>query len=180
MKKKYVWRTVLLHICFLGIFSFKMIAQDIFEVARKGTASDVEAVYKNTPNQIDAKNESGYTPLILAAYHGNNAVVQTLLKYTTLINENSSSGTALMAATVKGSREIVSLLLDHKADPNITDGNGSTALLYAVFFKKNDIVALLLAHQADVSYKDHRGYSALDYATLTKNESLINLLKKYK
>ncbi len=180
MIEKYLWRSVLIHVCFLGIFSFKTLAQDIFEIARKGTASDVAAVYKNTPDQINVKNDAGYTPLILAAYHGNYDVVQALLTYTSSVNDNSSSGTALMAATVRGSTEIVSLLLDHKANPNITDGNGSTALLYAVFFKKNDIVALLLAHEADISYKDNRGYSALDYATLTKNESLINLLKKYK
>lgn len=180
MKKKYFWRSLLIHLCFLGIFSFSTIAQDIFDIARKGTASQVETLYKNTPDQIDAINDAGYTPLILATYHGNYEVAKALLKYTTSINANSSSGTALMAATVKGSPQLVSLLLDHAADPNITDGNGSTALLYAIFFKNTDIVALLLAHKADISYKDNRGYTALDYATLTKNESLINLIKKYK
>ncbi len=179
MIEKYFWRGILIHVCFLGIFSFSAIAQDIFDIARKGTASQVETVYKNTPDQIDATNDKGYTPLILATYHGNYEVAKALLKYTTAVNVNSSSGTALMAATVKGSTRLVSLLLDHQADPNITDGNGSTALLYAVFFKNNDIVALLLAHKADIAYKDSRGYNALDYATLTKNESLINLIKNY-
>jgi len=179
MIEKYFWRGILIHICFVGFFSFSSIAQDIFDIARKGTALQVETVYKNTPKQIDMTNEAGYTPLILATYHGNYEVVKALLKYTTAVNANSSSGTALMAATVKGSPRLVSLLLDHHADPNIADGNGSTALLYAVFFKNNDIVALLLAHDADIAYKDHRGYNALDYATLTKNESLINLIKNY-
>lgn len=179
MQEKYFWRSVWIHVCFFGIFSFSAIAQDIFDIARQGTALQVEAMYQNTPDQIDATNEAGYTPLILATYHGNYEVVKALLKYTASVNANSSSGTALMAATVKGNSQLVSLLLDHKADPNITDGNGSTALLYAVFFKNNDIVALLLAHKADISYKDTRGYNALDYAKLTKNESLINLIKKY-
>ena len=179
MQEKYFRRSVWIHLCFLGFFSFSALAQDIFDIARKGTASQVETVYENTPDQIDATNDESYTPLILATYHGNYKVVEALLKYTKSVNANSSSGTALMAATVKGSPRLVSLLLDHHADPNIPDGNGSTALIYAVFFKNNDIVALLLAHDADIAYKDNRGYTALDYATLTKNESLINLIKNY-
>lgn len=180
MAQKYFWRILLIQIGFLGIFSFEVAAQDIFDIARKGTPVQVEEVYKNTPDQLNAVNEAGYTPLILATYHENYEVVKTLLKYKPSINANSGSGTALMAATVKGNTELVSLLLDHQADPNVTDGNGSTALIYAVFFKKNDIAALLLAHKVDISYKDPKGYNALDYATLTKNESLINLIKKYK
>lgn len=175
-----IWRILFIQVFFLGFFSFGAVAQDIFDIARKGTSLQVEEVYKNAPDQIDAVDEAGYTPLILATYHGNYEVVKTLLKYSMSINANSGSGTALMAATVKGNTELVSLLLDHEADPNITDGNGSTALLYAAFFKKNDIAALLLAHKGDISYKDNKGYNALDYATLTKNESLINLIKKYK
>lgn len=179
-RKSTLLKIVCIQLCLLGLFSMEVVAQDIFDIARTGTAMQVEEVYKNTPEQIDATNEAGYTPLILASYHGNYDVVQTLLKYTTTIDANSGSGTALMAATVKGSSELVSLLLKHDADPNITDNNGSTALLYAAFFKKNDIAALLLAHDGDISYKDNKGYNALDYATLTKNESLINLIKKYK
>lgn len=39
---------------------------------------------------------------------------------------------------------IVSLLLQHGADPNIKDANGNTALHYAVYVNKPSIAAILL------------------------------------
>jgi len=71
MIEKYFWRSIWIQACFLGIFSFSTMAQDIFDIARNGTALEVETVYKNTPSHIDATNDKGYTPLILATYHEN-------------------------------------------------------------------------------------------------------------
>ncbi|MCC1483571.1 ankyrin repeat domain-containing protein [Winogradskyella immobilis] len=160
-------------------FSNRLFAQDVFDVARKGTAEELQQIYKTSPDKINAINDAGFTPLILAAYHGNTSVVKMLVSRVSNINETSSAGTALMAATVKQDKDIVELLLKHKANPNIADSNGSTALLYATIFKANDIATLLLKFNADIVHKDSRGFSAMDYAKQTKNETLINILKQY-
>lgn len=48
---------------------------------------------------------------------------------------------------------IVSLLLEHDADPNIKDANGNTALHYAVYVGKPPIAALLLSYGANIEEK---------------------------
>ena len=81
-----------------------------------------------------------------------------------------------MAATVKRNTELVKLLLEKGANPNVTDVNGSTALHFSVIFSYEELVELLMKHKADTSLKDNRGKSAQDYATVTGNNKIIQLL----
>lgn len=157
--------------------SVSITAQDVYQIARSGTAAQMEVLYQESPSLLTTANTEGYTPLTLAAYHNNLEIVQFLIDKEVPLDPGSSYGSPLMAATVKGSKEIVALLLAHGADPNLSDGNGTTALIYASLFQLNDIAALLLKHQADPKAKDNRDYTALDYAVLTQNQSLITLLK---
>ncbi len=150
---------------------------NIFDACRKGTVTDVNVFYLNDNNSINKTNESGYTPLILASYHGNEEVVEFLVDKVDDINGSSDYGTPLMAAVVNGNERIVEMLLKNNADTNITDMNGTTALHYATLFKKPEIVKLLVKAGAKSDIKDGRGQSALDYAMLSKNEQILKLLK---
>lgn len=149
---------------------------NIFDVCRTGNTSDIIAFYTKNPDCINKTNADGYTPLILACYHGNEEAVKFLIDKVKDINGTSNYGTPLMAAVVKGNVEIVEMLLDRNADTNIADSNGTTALHYAVMFKNYDIVKLLIAANADVNLKDNRDKSALDYAMIYKDKKLSNLL----
>lgn len=151
--------------------------QDIFDVARKGTVDEVKNIIKQNPDAINSVNKSGYSPLILACYKGNVPVANFLIKNVKDINGNSSMGTPLMAAVVKGNKEIVKALLENKANPNITDVNGTTALIYASMFKNYEIVSLLIKADANPDTKDNRGNSALDYAILANDDKLIEIIK---
>ena len=169
------------HLLLFLFFSFIGIschAQDIFDIARKGTASQMTAIWETNPKQLTTINTDGYSPIILAAYHSNFEVVKLLVEKEVPLNDSSKYGSPLMAATVKGSFEIVDFLLNNGADPNMVDANGTSALLYASLFQLNDIAKTLLAHEANMSLKDNRGNTAMDYAIMTKNQTLINLLKK--
>ena len=46
------------------------------------------------------------------------------------------------------------MLLDHKADPNITDNDGMTALRYAIQGRSSEVVELLLKSGAHVNDAD--------------------------
>ncbi len=164
---------------FIFLITTNVCAQSIFDIARSGSGVQAEKILVTQPENANTINKDGYTPLILAAYHGNYEVVQVLLKYVSSIDTSSNNGTALMAATVKGHASIVALLLSHDADPDHKDGNGNTALLYTSMFSSNKIAKLLLEAKADPSIKDKRGMNALDYAQVTKNEQLVTLLKQY-
>lgn len=150
---------------------------DVYNVARSGSVDDLKTLIKSDPDIINKTNTDGYSPLILACYKGNNEVAKYLMDHVRDINYTSPMGTALMSATVKKNIELVKLLLEKKANPNIGDANGSTALIYASIFKQYDIAALLIKYKSDDTHKDNRGNSAIDYAILANDDKLIQILK---
>ena len=150
---------------------------EVYEIARHGCVEDLQPILKDSPEVINYKNTSGFTPLILASYHGNVEVATLLAKHVKEINVNSDSGTALMAAVFKNDIAITKMLLELGADANIPDSNGTTALHYATRFSNKEIIKLLVAHGADLNLEDNKGFSVLDYALQDKNESILELLK---
>jgi len=171
-------KNILLLTISLLVFTYAH-AQDktVFDIARKGTLSEIQDIHKRNPELINAINDNNSTPLILACYRGNIEVAKFLIKYVKDINYGSDMGTALMATTYKNQTELVKLLLENKANPNTTDINGTTALLLAVQFKNIELVKLLLKFNADKTLKDNKGKTAFEYAVFSNNEEIINLLK---
>ena len=98
---------------------------------------------------INQTNDKGYSPLVLATYHGHAEVVNFLLDHGAEANANSSYGTPLMAAVVKGYYEISELILQFNVDVNGTDQNGTTALHYAVMYKNYTLTKLLVSYKAN-------------------------------
>ncbi|MEY2631102.1 MAG: hypothetical protein RLZZ469_2000 [Bacteroidota bacterium] len=150
---------------------------DVFEVARKGTISQAEAIVKTNPKAFDVINENGFSPLILACYRGNNEVAKFIISQGADINAKSDMGSALMACIVKGNNEIAQFLIANKADLNLVDNQGTTALMYAVQFKNTAIIKLLLTNNANKELKDNKGKTAFEYAVFSNDEAIINLLK---
>lgn len=146
---------------------------DIFSAARTGDAATIERLYTLNHDTINAKNQQGYTPVILACYYNNTVVLQALISHEVALNEKPDSPTALQAAAYKGFVECVKLLLDYGADPNIADANGTTPLIYAVQFNHKEIVAMLLKKGAFANYKDPNGFTAINYA---ENLGLTDIL----
>jgi ankyrin repeat protein len=165
---------------FLSILLFSFLAKaqqkDVFDVARKGTVSEMETIYKQTPERINTLNEGKSSPLLLACYRGNQEVALYLADKVNDINFNSGMGTPLMAAVMSGNLIILEKLIALHANLNLTDSQGKTALIYASFFNKNDVVKLLLKAGAQTQLKDADGKTALDFAKFNKNTELIILL----
>lgn len=160
------------------LFSIKGIAQkDIFSVARNGTVEEVKEIMKSEPLAINELNESGFTPLIIACYRGNNTVARFLADSVNDIDIKTEMGTALMATVVKGNFELGQYLLEKNANPNLTDSNGITALMYAIQFKNIDFIKELLKYGADKTLIDKYGKTAFEYAVFSENQEIINLLK---
>ena len=171
-------KTRLFLIFFFIFFSFETNAQrGVFEIARNGCAEDLQYILENNPEVINFKNNSGFTPLILACYNGNIEAATFLAKHVEDINVNSDVGTALMAAVYKNNIEISKMLLELKADPNIADPNGTTALHYAVRFSNIELIKLLVGYGADIDLKDEKGFSSWDYAIQNNNKPILLILK---
>ncbi len=164
-------------LCIVMLSTCALFAQKtVFDISRSGTVAELDELYKQNPNIINTANENGYSPLVLACYSGNDAVVTFLADKVENINGATNYGSPLMAATVKGHIKIVNILLKYKADPNITDVKGVTAAHYAVMFRKYSIIEMLVEAKADFSLKDNNGKSALDYAKNYNDEKINKLL----
>lgn len=171
-------KRLLFFICiFLSNIHFAQ-SNDIFDLARKGKATDIKSfIDENKEIDLNKSNSYGFTPLILACYYNNKEAVHFLIKKNVNLNYNTQEGTALMAVTVKGNVDLVKILLEKGANPDLTNDAGITALMYAVQFENKEIIELLLHYNANKYLLDTNGNSAFEYAIKTKNKEIINLLK---
>jgi ankyrin repeat protein len=165
---------LLLLLLFCG--SLKAQDKNVFDVARKGTLSEIEDIYQKNPEFVNAINDNKATPLILACYRNNEAVALYLTDKVANINYNSGMGTALMAAIMSGNKTIIEKLISKKADLDQKDTQGKTALIYAAFNNNLEITKILIKAGANSKLADNEKRTALDYAKFNKNTQLIILL----
>ena len=172
--KNYFQIVLLLLLC----TSLKAQDKNVFDIARKGTLSEIEGIYKQNPELVNAINDNKATPLILACYRNNEAVALYLSDKVSNINYNSGMGTALMAAIMSGNKVIIEKLISKKADLDQQDIQGKTALIYAAFNNNFEVAQLLVKAGANSKLADNEKRTALDYAKFNKNTQLIILLDK--
>mmetsp|Transcript_13221 Transcript_13221/g.19948 ORF Transcript_13221/g.19948 Transcript_13221/m.19948 type:complete len:228 (+) Transcript_13221:146-829(+) len=123
----------------------------------------------------------GYTELHKASQEGQYNIVKRLVKEGNIeINKTTRrrEKTPLHMASAKGHKEIVNILLEHKADINFKSKNGGTALQEAVKQNQEHIVELLIQKGANIFEKDNDGMTAMHYAAFNGNEKIIDLLKE--
>lgn len=112
------------------------IAHACFDFAREGDARRL-AAYVDEGVPVDLTDASGNTLLMLAAYHGQSAVVTELLERGADVNRMNDRGqTPLAGAVFKGEDTVVWLLMDAGADIDL--GNPS-ARATAQMFGRGDL-----------------------------------------
>jgi ankyrin repeat protein len=99
---------------------------------------------------IFLKNLKGESPLSLAVARGVDAVDKIVLPSNVLQRDNSGNSVLISAIVLKGSPEVVSLILSKGADPNVRNNSGDTALHVAVRQKLSAQALLLLNAKADI------------------------------
>lgn len=130
---------------------------------------------------IEATNGGGFTPLQLAASHGNPRTAEMLLKAGASTKPMNPIGTALHIAAQEGSAEVVQILLRHGAsvDAHSVSNGFDTPLFEAAKNGHRDIVELLIAHGAE---KDFRGFTQatplISAAALGRDGVVQSLLAK--
>jgi ankyrin repeat protein len=134
---------------------------EIHDAARAGDVKRVEALLKEHPELVFSKEA------------GNGANHDEFI---------SNDWTPLHVATWAGQKDVVAVLLAHKADIDARDSVGETPLYRAVLSKHTDIVALLLDNHADANLKGHDGigaWSPLQEAVWANNASMATLLLEH-
>ncbi len=114
---------------------------------------------------IESADEKGYTPLILAAYHGHPEAVELLLaEGADACRPDAHGNTAMMGAAFKGYEDIVTRLAREPCSMDQTNESGKTALMFASLVGKTGIVKFLEGRGADAKRRDLSGKTAEDWA----------------
>lgn len=116
--------------------------------------------------------------LAVLSFAGTNETVKKYLEGRCNSPTTADLNEALHAASARGEKAIVQLLLDQGASVNAKDINGRTALHYAVMRIKKDVVDVLLEHGASVSMEDDIGSTPIDLA-VSRGVKSIDFIKKH-
>jgi ankyrin repeat protein len=153
--------------------------QLLFDAARLGRIDMIDPLVKAGAD-INAYDDRGFTPVILASYNGQAATVDALIaKGANACRPDRDQGnTAQMGVAFKGEDAIAARLLKAGCDVNARNNAGQTALMMASLFNRTRQVEMLLAAGADRTIKDGAGRSASSVAADQGNAPMAARVKR--
>lgn len=99
--------------------------------------------------RLDATDSIGWTPLMAAVANHSAELVGFLLKHGANANHVAREDTPLTLAASEGELALLTLLLNHGADPRLRRPDGWTPLMLAAYRGEVHLLRLLLEHGAD-------------------------------
>ena len=107
-----------------------------------------------------------------------NKIIQTIIHHGSDVNATSKRKvTALMTACQMSNSNVINVLLNAGANPNIVDVDGFTCLHYAVHYGfSKEVFQAIIDHRADVNATNKDNRTALMMACDDNNEGIINVL----
>ena len=143
------------------------------ERARELTARSAPPVHRN----VEARDENGFTPLMVASGRGDTGAVLWLLFAKASVNAQDNIGqTALHYAALTGQNAAAQILLGANAGADIKSGRGVSALMIASGFGQGPVVKSLLDNDVNVNARDNDGHTALMFAAIAGKEDVVKIL----
>ncbi len=165
-------------ISFLLFLSAFVRSQNVFEFCRSGDLKGLKALVEKEPDCVNAKNEYGFSPLIIASYRGQVAIVKFLLKNGANIDFESEEGPALMGTCYSGNYNLSKLLIKAGADVNYQHKSGNTPIHYATISGNSQLVKYLMTRRADPTKINADGKSAKDLAKDNGDIKILQLFER--
>lgn len=147
----------------------------IFKAVKDGDLKAVKNAIEDN-GDVNATNNVGFTPLILAAMLGYEDIVEFLIEKGANVNQANKGYTALMEAALYDNKDIAQILLKNGAKIDLQNLRGQTALMLACKAGKISIIKLLLENKAQVNLADDAGLTALIYAVQNDNAESVKLI----
>ncbi|MEK7801635.1 MAG: ankyrin repeat domain-containing protein [Pseudomonadota bacterium] len=133
---------------------------------------------------IEATDNNGNTPLLLAGgMHGTKIVLALLAQGANIEATNNNGNTPLLLAAARGGdTDTVLCLLAQGANIEATNKYGETALMRAAgseYYNSTAIFQALLDNNANINAKNKKGQTVLDIAAQNDSFDMIEILQKH-
>ncbi len=133
---------------------------------------------------VDAKDQSGYTPLHQAAYYNRVEIAKLLIDAGANVDSQSNGGTPLYKAASEYNAEIAKLLIDAGANVDLQIGGNGNAPLHQMYGflsiyhlqRREDIVRMLLDANANVKLRNSSGETPLHFVARTSLSDKTSVL----
>ncbi|XP_046542731.1 putative ankyrin repeat protein RF_0381 [Haliotis rubra] len=127
---------------------------------------------------IDSRNNTGWTPVMLAAVNGRKEVFDLLVKNECDLKVfTKDNNNMLHAASYGGSVQIVESILSRKvADMESRGENGATPVMLAAKSGQRKVFDLLVRNDCNLSEKDDSDRNILHYACVSDNVQIVEYI----
>ncbi|KAL4925444.1 ankyrin repeat-containing domain protein [Aspergillus undulatus] len=126
---------------------------------------------------ISAINNEKQGPLYYAVMNDHLELVQNLLTHGAPVNALTGAGDTMLQLAIDRSTELVRVLLDGGANPELESSDGSTAINTAVQQEKTEIVKLLIERKVDLEHRDSESWCPIhDASGHAPNAEIARLL----
>jgi ankyrin repeat protein len=168
-------------ILFCLCLSNGILSQNVFDIARSGTKSQMETYLDLHPADLNIKSEHGASPFLLAAYRGNNEVALLLIEKGADLTYCYAEGAAIYALIYKNNLPLLDEILKRGVNPNDTCQFEQMGypLHFALSLQKIEAVELLLKYNARTDILDPQQRTIPQLLKLYNNKNLNDLFEKY-
>ncbi len=147
--------------------------------AEKGREAKVRQILDQDA-EVDLGDDTERTALHYAVLNGHTAIVKILLENQADPNMQDENGMSPLLLLRHNAPEILSLLIKHGANVNITDFEGKTLFNIAVQNRDVDFLKMLISHGADPNKHDQHGLSPLLNSAKAQNSQVVEFLLQLK
>ena len=154
---------------------------NIFEASARGRKKQIIRHLARNPMLVNAYAEDGYQPLGLACFFGHYETAEYLIKAGASVNSSSNNSlrvAPIQSAAAAGHVKIVTLLLNHHADPNARELDGYTPLHSAAQNGDLQMIRSLLFNGGDLTIRGKDGKMPVDLAIEAGHVDAVKLLKE--
>ena len=152
---------------------------DIFEATAADKADKVSAILETDPEAAKSWSADGFTALHFAAFFNRPAIARALIRHgadVAAVARNPMKVMPLHSAAAAHSGEIVRLLVENGAPPNVPQEGGWVPLHEAAQIGDKEMVKVLLQHGADAQLRSNDGRTAAKMARANGHEEIVKLL----
>ncbi|XP_022800163.1 ankyrin-3-like [Stylophora pistillata] len=148
----------------------------LHSAAQSGDTNVIDLILTNLPD-LESKTAQGYTPLMVAAFHGKLDAVKWFLEKganVTCVDNNRLN--ALHCAAQGGDTDVIDLILTHLPDIESKTAEGHTPLMVAAANGKLHAVKWFLEKGANVTCVDKTRWNMLHSAAQSGDTNVIDLI----